>query len=296
MTLRKNYFALKIAAAVLVMITAACGGSVSLTPSFDSLATIAAQTLQAEASPAGPTQPTSMPFPTATSPLPTSTVSVPTSTSAPQPPAPTTSNLPAAARIDFVTGATNSITQGTISAGQTLYYVVRALKNQPMIVMLDTPDHSATLSVFGADGTILLPQSQQTSNWQGYLPSTQDYYFRLTGGGSTQNFTLNLNIAARIQFTAEENQITLSGQTVGGYSIMYAAYALGGQQMHVTIDTSPEVAALTIWGFTDGQPYARAQNGVTDFSMTLPSTQDYIIQVVPQGGNVVSYQVNVQIQ
>jgi hypothetical protein len=56
------------------------------------------------------------------------------------------------------------------------------------------------------------------------------------------------------------------------------------------------VAALTIWGFTDGQPYARAQNGVTDFNMTLPATQDYIIEVVPQGGNVVNYQVTIKIQ
>jgi len=165
-----------------------------------------------------------------------------------------------------------------------------------MIVMLDTPDQSATLSVFGADGTVLLPQARQTSSWQDHLPSTQDYYFRLTGGGSTQNFTLNMNIPARIQFPSGQNQTTLNGQTVGGYAVMYTAYAFGGQQLEVSINTSPEVAALTIWGFSDGQPYARAQNGVTDFSMTLPSTQDYIIEVVPQGENVLNYEVNVMIQ
>lgn len=165
-----------------------------------------------------------------------------------------------------------------------------------MIVMLDTPDHSEKLSVFGADGTVLLPQSPQSSSWQGSLPSTQDYYFRLTGAGSAQNFTLNVNIPARIQFSAGQNETTLSGQTVGGYSVLFVAYAFSGQQMDVTINTSPDVAALTIWGFSDGQPYARAQNGVTDFNMTLPSTQDYIIQVVPQGGHVVSYEVTVKIQ
>jgi hypothetical protein len=77
---------------------------------------------------------------------------------------------------------------------------------------------------------------------------------------------------------------------------MYVAYAFAGQQMDVTINTDPEVAALTIWGFSDGQPYARAQNGVNEFSMTLPSTQDYIIQVVPQGGNVVDYELEIEIQ
>ncbi|HEY2979738.1 MAG TPA: hypothetical protein VGJ22_01040, partial [Anaerolineales bacterium] len=123
-----------------------------------------------------------------------------------------------------------------------------------------------------------------------------DYYFGLTGGGSAQNFTLNLIIAARIQFGAGQTKVTLSGQTVGGYAVTYVARASAGQKMDVEVDTSPDVAALTIWGFTDGQPYARAQNGVTDFSMTLPSTQDYIIEVVPQGGQVVNFKVSVRIK
>jgi len=162
--------------------------------------------------------------------------------------------------------------------------------------MLDTPDQSAKLSVFGANGVVLLPQSQQTSSWQGTLPSTQDYYFRITGDGSTQDFTLNVNIPARIQFSSGQTETTLSGQTVGGYSVLYVAYAFAGQQMDVTINTSPDVAGLTIWGFSDGEPYARAQNGVTNFSMKLPSTQDYIIQVVPAGGSVVDYKVIVSIK
>jgi hypothetical protein len=162
-----------------------------------------------------------------------------------------------------------------------------------MIVTLDTPDQSAKLSIFGDNDVVLLSQG---NNWQGTLPSTQDYYFSITGGVSAQTFTLNVNIPARIEFSAGEDQTLLRGQTVGGYSVMYVAYAFSGQQLDVTINTAPEVAALTIWGFSDGQPYARAQNGVTDFSLTLPATQDYIIQVVPQGGNVVNYEVTVMIK
>jgi hypothetical protein len=165
-----------------------------------------------------------------------------------------------------------------------------------MIVMLSTPDQSATLSVFGANGVVLLSQSQQATNWEGTLPATQDYYFRIIGGGDTQNFSLGVNIPARLEFSSGQNHTTLSGQTVDGYNVSYVAYAFSGQQMDVTISTSPEVAALTIWGFNDGQPYARAQNGVTNFSLKLPSTQDYIIEVVPQGGNVVNYEVEVRIQ
>lgn len=287
----KSQALLTLAVAMLLFVTVACGGSVTSVPSGDSISTTIAQTLQAVTPVVSPTQVTSTPLPSAT-PLP------PTSTSTTVPPtsAPATSNLPAATRISFATGATFNVTEGTVQASQAIFYVVKALKGQPMIVMLNTPDQGAILSVFGADGTILLPRSQQTTSWQGTLPSTQDYYFRITGGASTQNFTLTVNIPARIQFPAGQNQITLTGQTVGGYNVAYVAYAFGGQQMEITINTSPEVAGLTIWGFSDGQPYARAQNGVTNFNMTLPSTQDYIIEVVPQGGHVVNYEVNVTIR
>jgi hypothetical protein len=287
----QQHFSLKITMLILLFTATACGSAAAPTPSFDAISTSAAQTLQAQVA-------TSTPAPATVTALPTLISQPPTSlsTAIPQPPAPTTSNLPAATRINFATGTTESLTLGTISAGETLDYVIGALKNQPMIVMLTTPDDSAKLSIVGADGTVLLSPSKQLSNWQGYLPSTQDYYFHLTGNGSTQNFNLNVEIPARILFAAGQNEITLSGQTTSGFSVMYTAYARGGQQMDVTINTSPEVAALTIWGFSDGQPYARAQNGVTNFNMTLPSTQDYIIQVVPQGGNVVSYAVTVKIQ
>ena len=285
----KHHFALGIMGTVFLFLVTACGTAVTSMPSFDSISTSAAETLQAQISTSTLTPVTLTPLPTFASPL-------ATSASAPQPLAPALSNLPTATRINFATGTTASLTLGTINAGQTIDYVIRALKNQPMIVMLSTPDDSAKLSVVGADGTVLLPQAKQLSNWQGYLPSTQDYYFHLAGNGSTQNFNLNVEIPARIQFASGQNEITLSGQTTGGYSVMYTAYARSGQQMDVTINTSAEVAALTIWGFSDGQPYARAQNGITNFSMALPSTQDYIIQVVPQGGNVVNYEVNVKIQ
>lgn len=276
---------------VILFATIACGGSISSIPTASLFSTLAAQTQQAGTPLASPAPGTATPFASATLALPTST-----STSAPTAAAPVVANLPDATRINFAPGATNSVAQGTIQAGQARYYVVKAMKGQPMIVMLTTPDQSALLSVFGTDGVVFLSRAQQATNWQGTLPATQDYYFRVTGGTSTQNFTLNVNIPARILFESEQMETTLTGQTVGGYNVAYAAYAFAGQQMEVTIDTAPEVAALTIWGFSDGQPYARAQNGVTDFSMELPSTQDYIIEVVPQGGSVVDYQITVRIK
>jgi hypothetical protein len=281
------------ALAMLILATVACGGSVTSMPSGDAISTTLAETLQAVTPLAGPTQSATT---AASTTLPSNTPALSTVTSAPLTAAPASSNLPAASRISFAAGATYSVTEGTVQAGQAVYYVAQAAKGQPLIVMLNTPDQNAILSIFGADGNILLSRSEQSTSWQGTLPATQDYYFRITGDATTQHFTLTVNIPARIQFAPGQTEVRLSGQTIGGYNVAYVAYAFGGQKMDVTINTSPDVAALTIWGFSDGQPYARAQNGVTNFSMTLPATQDYIIEVVPQGGNVVSYEVSVKIQ
>jgi hypothetical protein len=271
--------AIKLAVTALIFVTLACGAAP--TPPFDEVSTVVAATMQALTRLASPTtQSTTVPLPTSTS--------IPTSV-------PTSPNLPSATRISFATGSTQSVSSGSLGAAQNSYYVVRASKDQPMIVMLDSPGSGAKLSIFGANGTMLLPASQQLTSWQGILPATQDYYFGITGS-SGSDFLLNVIIPARIQFASGQNQISLTGQTVGGYGVTYVAYALAGQKMDVTVNTDPNVAALTIWGFTDGEPYARAQNGITNFSMTLPSTQDYIIQVVPQGGQVVNYTVTIKIQ
>src|SRR5687768_2248913 len=110
--------AIKLAVAILIFTTLACGAA--STSSSDEVATIVAGTLQASTPLASPTT-----LPT-TGPLPTST-SVPT-------PVPTPPNLPVATRINFASGSTQAVAGGSSLPAQTIHYVVRASKDQPMIV------------------------------------------------------------------------------------------------------------------------------------------------------------------
>jgi hypothetical protein len=152
------------------------------------------------------------------------------------------------------------------------------------------------MTIFGADGHSLVGQSIRVTNWQGTLPDTQDYYFQLMGGSSTETFTLDVIFAARIQFDPGAIKTTLNGSTENGFMVTYAAYALKGQKMDVVLSVPGDRAALTIWGFSDGEPYVRAQNGVQDFSLVLPATQDYIISVVPKAGEEVDFSLLVKIK
>ncbi|MGE5249658.1 MAG: hypothetical protein ACM3QS_05535 [Bacteroidota bacterium] len=198
-----------------------------------------------------------------------------------------------AGRIRFASGATQSVTQGALQAGETRTFVLTASKGQILIASVESPAQDVHLTISGADGGSLLPRGPDI--FSGSLPATQDYYFQLTAGAAADSFTLNITVAARIEFAAGAKKSVLTGRTVDGLSVVYSAYALQGQKMHVTLDVPDDSAGLTIWGLTDGQPYARAQNGVRDFSMVLPAGQDYMIQVMPRAGQVVDYTLTVEI-
>lgn len=288
---RKNTI-LVLATISLFIATLACGGGITPSAEPNQVETIVAGTLQALTPIVSPTA-TTLPITSIPPTIAPTNSSIPTSNPVASPVP--TNRPPVGTQIVFPAGATFGVVSGTILAGQTLSYYLKAAKGQPMIAMANSANNDVTMSITAQDGTVLLSASQKTSNWQGILSGTQTYYFKLIGGSSTENFQLSVNIPARIQFAAGQSSITINGKTVGGYIVSYTAYASGGQTLEVTLNTSPNDAALTIWGFSDGQPYVRAQAGITDFSMQLPSTQDYIIDVVPQGGREIDYTLTVKI-
>jgi hypothetical protein len=195
-------------------------------------------------------------------------------------------------RIKFASGATQSVSQGTLQAGESRTFALKAAKGQILIASVESPAQDVHLTISGRDGTTVLAPGQDA--FSGTLPATQDYYFRLKAAG-TDSFTLNITVAARILFAPGAKNATLAGRTLGGLSVIYSAYALQGQKIHVTLDVPDDSAGLTIWGLVDGEPYARAQNGVRDFSLVLPAAQDYMIQVMPRAGQVVDYTLTVEI-
>lgn len=165
-----------------------------------------------------------------------------------------------------------------------------------MMVMVDSYYQDFTAAISGNDGTVLLPASQHQTSWQGILPATQDYYVKINAGPGGGNYTLSVTIASRIQFAPGAISATQNGYTASGYNVTYALRAFAGQVMTINLIVPPGSAALTVYGFNDGQPYLRAQSGQTTFSMVLPATQDYIIEVVPFAGQEISYTLQTEVK
>lgn len=275
-------------AMILATLAIACGSGAPPVPttSSNAVSTVVAATLFALTQQAALNTPTAIP-PTAVpaTPIPpTFPVLAPTQV------------LPVATRINFLSGATTAEVSAPIGAGQTQFYVLKALQSQPMIAMVFSLNNDVTLSVKTQGGTSLLNASAKQTTWQGILPQTEDYYIGIYGGASAENFTLSLEIPARIKFAVGKDSAIVSGQTTAGYNVSYVVFASQGQKMSVDLNGVGNNGALTIYGFSDGQPYLRSVAEQTSFSMTLPSSQDYIIKVVPRAGMVINYTLVVKIK
>lgn len=280
-----------VAGLVIGAATAACAASAAPTlPPADAVSTIVAETIAA-----------TTPQPTATGVAPTQpTLALPTPSStqvAPTPP-PTVVTLiaPNITRINFLDGATTAVLSAPIQPGQVQVYALQAFQAQPMLVNVGSLNNDVTISIKTQGGTTMLNQAAGQTNWQGTLPQTEDYYLAVHGGGAPENFTLTVTIPSRIKFEPGADSTKVTGKTVAGYGVSYTAFAIKGQKMSVQLANLSGTAALTIYGFADGQPYVRSASAQTSFAFTLPATQDYIIEVVPKAGREVNYQMIVRIQ
>lgn len=200
------------------------------------------------------------------------------------------------ARISFAKGATSGGVATTLAPYQVQSYVVNAGGGVPMLV--NTDNYNTTITIFGAsDGTVLVSNWSATSGlpgWQGMLPSSQDYVIQVIAPVSSQTVNLVVSIPARISFATGATSATKSGSTVKGNVVEYVAWGAAGQTMDLKVTGNGPVCLL-VYGFQLGQWMLYRNQFETEFTTTLPASQDYIIGVVPYEGTVVNYTLTVAI-
>jgi hypothetical protein len=95
----------------------------------------------------------------------------------PNPPHPTIE------RINFAPGTISATVSGQVTPGGYNEYVIKASGGQDMMISTQAEEQAIVISVAGADGTVLQSSMGGSSNFSGELPSTQDYYIKVTIGG-----------------------------------------------------------------------------------------------------------------
>ncbi|MGB8213581.1 MAG: hypothetical protein WCE68_08490 [Anaerolineales bacterium] len=199
-----------------------------------------------------------------------------------------------AGNILFTTGTTAAVVQGTVGPGQIITYTLNAGQSQPLILITNSPDSDVTLGVFEADGHALLDPANRWTRWQDLLPTTEIYTIQVIGGATMEDYTLTAKAAQVVNFAAGATSVTLSGTTLNGYVISYGLSCSANQTMTVSLNVSSSTAYLDIFGLSAGRllnPSVKANS----WTGILPQTQDYIIEVIPNAGQVVDYSVTISV-
>jgi hypothetical protein len=242
-------------------------------------------------------------------PVPPAPIAVPSETPAPSAtPAPTAvPNHPAvkpdAVRIDF-SNTTMTSSPGDIEPGADMQVVFNAAANQYVKVELTIESGAgAVLSVWGVDGTLLVPETIGITVWEGTMPSAQDYYLNIRNV-SQQMITYQMVMimrpmvlpeATRIQFQPNTTGWNTPGEIGPNSQMHFVLGANADQQMTVSLITTPADSEtyLHIWG-ADGTVYTLMAPS-KEWTGQLPATQDYYIDIRSYAKQAVTYQLSVNI-
>jgi hypothetical protein len=209
-------------------------------------------------------------------------------------PTPSATATPQAVNIVFASGTTAAVEQGSIQPNQVLAFTLSAGQNQPMILFINSPNNDVYLGVTEPDGSKLLDPAKKYTNWQWLLPKTEQYTIQLYGGATSEDYTLTAKVAEIVNLPSGASNVTLNGSTPKGYIISYALYCKAGQVMTVSLNVPATTAYLDMFGLASG-PLLSASSKATSWTGTLPSSQDYVIEVIPVGGEI-SYSLTVSVK
>ena len=218
----------------------------------------------------------------------------PTITATPEP-TPILGTPESPTRLRLLDGATSASIGAQIMPSESHAYVLRGIQAQPMLIHLDSSAGDAGLSMMSQGGTFFLRPGIAT-DWRGTLPQAGDYYLGVYGGTSSTDYTLSVQLATRIRFKEGASGATVSGTAPNGSVATYSVFGAKADGLVVTLSGAGRKAALRVVGFVDGAAYLSASAHKSTFALDLPVTQDYIIEIVPNPGETVSFILDVQIQ
>ena len=269
-----HFFSLALLAAVLAACNLPRG-----TPVFPTLTPAARNTNTTAAHTSTPTSPVPLPSnPTATN----------TSTSG---------GTGTSTNLIFTPGTTAIVETGTLGAGQMQTYTINLGASQPMILILNSKIGDDYLAVYDASNTVILDPAKKWSRFQWLMPAkVQLYTIQVIGGASTEDFNFTIKVPARIKIASGSTSATVTGATVKGYVLSYTISGATNQTLTANLSVPAGSAVMDIFGLATGDVLLSSNSNSTTFSGKLASTQDYIIEIIPQNGDVVNYSLTVGLQ
>ncbi len=198
-------------------------------------------------------------------------------------------------RIRFGSGATSKTLTSHLNANQALDYIAWAGKGQVLEVNAVPASSNASLQliIYGVDGTVLRSGMGEGSTFRGELPLSEDYIITVRAGDVATDFTLQVIVPQQIRFASGSYTGSVYTYLPAGHTQYYVLSASQDQTMQVALSPATGLK-LAIYGM-DGTVLKSANSGGASFSGTLPSTQDYFLDVT-NSGNTLYYKLSVTIK
>jgi hypothetical protein len=197
-------------------------------------------------------------------------------------------------RVDLSEGAKSAILSSHIGAGETDAYVFFGAQAEPLLLSLTSDTGDATLFMMSQGGTYFLRPGKSTA-WRGTLPQAGSYYVGIYGGAAPTDYTISLQLVHRIKFKEGATTTAVSGRTPRGTIMTYSVFAIKGQTLVLTLSAADGKTAMAVSGFVDGQTYLAASEQEYQIKLPVPSTQDYIVEVVSLTGESVRHILDVEV-
>jgi hypothetical protein len=196
--------------------------------------------------------------------------------------------------IVFAPNTTAAVMQGTINPGQRIAYTIQASQYQAMTIKVESTNKDVTLEVYDPSGSLAFDPAKLYANWQMTLYQTGLYTIKLVGGAYSEAYTLTTKVAKLFTVPTDTHTITLYGTNHGGLIQSYVIKLSAGVHITVGLDIPSTKAYLDIFGVQTGALLNFTAHA-NSWSGNVPSTQEYVIEVIPTGGYLTSYGLTVSI-
>lgn len=193
-------------------------------------------------------------------------------------------------RVRFARGTTSGILNDSLPAGGEHAYLLGALQGQVMlahaIAWTDAASGRAgetAVRVFRPDGAEVTAPGGTGALWTGRLPLSGDYVVRVRATGGPASYTLAVQIPRRVVVDRENPSTSFAGVAPSRAPVDYLIKGERGRYLDVELRSEDGSTHLHVYGLDDGAQLARLADRQRRFAGPLPSTQDYVISVVPAG-------------
>lgn len=196
-------------------------------------------------------------------------------------------------RIRFARGTTSGILNDSLPADGERAYLIGALQGQVMLAHAiawtdprSGPRGETAVRVYRADGGELAAPAGAGPLWTGRLPATGDYVVRVRATGGPTPYTLAVQIPRRVVVDRENPSASFSGTAPSRAPVDFLIKGERNQALEVEVRSDREDAQLHVYGLDDGVQLAPLAARQRRFGGRLPSTQDYVVSMVPGGEGV----------